>query len=587
MASKTLRINLHMNKAAAELSSRQFHAAEKARIRQLLTDEQVAMKVRNQQIDVANRKRVEQAMRSAEIEQKGLGKTGSAIDGATLKMGAYIAGFAALSTATSALSGLVAYFDQLRVQANSAAFELTGYREQLQELAALKGHMGDTGPELASQLKFRAQTLQSREAAMAMQAAGLGIGEVAIDRGLRKGKISQKDFEQLMIAAGKMQTMEGGSAEAYGKLAGLIPLLSKTRITAAQGEAKINKLFQLQQPGGFPNFSAAVDQYAKLSGLVQGGILGDEEAMSLLSAFSVSDPGAASTLTQQAVRAVSAGVMRSRGMKIDSSQDSIRTNEFFKQIGVTTKMDSLSRLEATGKHLIDFQKSDKGKEMNLYDYLMTRGFQNQDERNALVLFTGLMQSGAWSVFKKEMAKKSDVGETGDITKRFNQAVGRDVLMQSKQADLAAEYARLGKGAGLEPLLIMQKAAWAMLKDKGVMTDQNFEDWANRGFAGSVIDNFAYFGYHDKPRQAVQWSLLAESKRLGMPDYEYYKDAPPGQYMGDKKILELREKIIAAGGNPMSALPEAIGKMADRIGNAVSPVPPAVQSAPPPAKGNRP
>ena len=113
-----------------------------------------------------------------------------------------------------------------------------------------------------------AQTLQTPEEAQHIEEAGLGIGELAIGPG---GKMTRAELEKSLISAGKMQTMEGGPAEAYGAMVGQLALSSKENLTADQMQGKMNRMFQIQQPGGFKNFGQAAQQYTKIQPLIQSG----------------------------------------------------------------------------------------------------------------------------------------------------------------------------------------------------------------------------------------------------------------------------------------------------------------------------
>ena len=578
---RRLNIKVGMDRSAYKAEAEKHKQEEKKRLQEMLTDEQVAERAKVMMIQETNRKRVQEAKKSAAEEGKGWLDVDKSISGAGDKLTSYLGGLAALSTAGTVVNQIAGYFDNIHRQTVDAALELTGYRAKLLELAALKDQMGQTGPELANQLRFRAQTLQSPDAAIAMQQSALGIGEIAIDKGKRRGKISRDDFQKLLASAGKMQTMEGGSPQAYGKLAGLVPLLSPEHIDAAQGEAKLDKLFKIQQPGGFPNFSQAIDQFGKLTGYIQTGQINDEEAMALLSAYSVASPESAGTYTEQAIRAVSAGVLRSRGMHISSDQDSVKTDQFFKEIGVTTKMGIRDRLMTTTKHLSGWMQKNPG--LNVGDYLVTRGFGSQEERNSLQIMAGLHKEGNWQVFEDMLGKQ---GEAGAITKRFDEVTGSDKLMQDRRSQTMAELAKLDKGVGAERIMPLQRAAWAELKTQGKITDENFDEWSKRGMLGRMWDDFnpLWSNYHEQVNLRSQEAVVSEARRLGIPytnPITVGRGGEPVQhYMGDEALGRLTTKVEQAGGDPLRVFGDTLSKLSNRVANSISPVPPPMQGTPP-------
>ena len=215
-----------------------------------------------------------------------------------VQMGAAMMG---LQSAGSVFHAIVDDFDKSRQYSAKVVEDLFKMRGAIRELAALRGEMGVTGPTAAHVLGVSAQTLQSTEEVNQMEQAGLGVGELAIGKTISKG-----EFDKAMVAAGKMQTLEGGSSDAYGRLTGQIALQSDHQMNAAEVQARLDRLFKIQQPGGFTNMSHAASQFAELNGHIMNQILTPEQAMGTLSAFSVSSPGQAATKTTNSSERLSA-----------------------------------------------------------------------------------------------------------------------------------------------------------------------------------------------------------------------------------------------------------------------------------------
>jgi hypothetical protein len=190
------------------------------------------------------------------------------------------------------------------------------------------------GPTTAHVLGVQAQTLQSAEDVNSMEQSGLGIGELAIGK-----TISKENFDKSMVAAGRMQTLEGGSASAYGALTGQIALQSDHMLSPEEVQARINQMYEIQKPGGFTNMSQAIEQNSQLSQLVMNGILTPEQSMGTLSAFSaVGPPGQAATTTNQFVRATLGNQVRAKGVQVDPELDTEKTGAAYEPYEIARRM---------------------------------------------------------------------------------------------------------------------------------------------------------------------------------------------------------------------------------------------------------
>jgi hypothetical protein len=280
-------------------------------------------------------------------------------DAALIQTGAAMMG---LQSASAVISGVKAELDKAAANAQKTAEEILKMPGAIRELAALRGelsgpaevvaqrrsgflarrfagghkvsgwkarptqivlrsHLGAMGPTTDHVLGVQAQTLQSAEDVNSMEQSGLGIGELAIGK-----TISKENFDKSMVAAGRMQTLEGGSASAYGALTGQLALQSDHMLSPEEVQARINRMYEIQKPGGFTNMSQAIEQNSQLSQLVMNGILTPEQSMGTLSAFSaVGPPGQAATTTNQFVRATLGNQVRAKGMQVDPELDTEKT----------------------------------------------------------------------------------------------------------------------------------------------------------------------------------------------------------------------------------------------------------------------
>ena len=297
------------------------------------------------------------------------GKTMEAV-GATLKMGGAMLG---LSSAQGVISIFVDQMDRARAYTTKTADEIQRIRGGIRELQALRGDLGKTSPGIAHVFGVTAKTLQKPEEVQAMESAAIGIGELAL-----KTPQDKAEFDKAMIAAGKLQSLEGGSPDAYGELMGRIALNAKNGINAEDMEGKLDRLYQIQKPGGFRNMTQAIGQFSKLSAEVSNGILSEEEAMGLVSGASASGPAdQAGTSAQQLARAVLAGRIKARGMKIAEGVNAETTADYMEGLGIKEGDSALTHINMIAAD-IDAQKKNNPN-ANIGEYMITRGFGNAED----------------------------------------------------------------------------------------------------------------------------------------------------------------------------------------------------------------
>lgn len=427
---------------------------------------------------------------------------------ATAKM---TAGLISLGAAGRSLSTIVEHFDKIRADALQAAESVMKMRGAVRELQALRDQMGQTGPGIGHTFDIARQTLQTPEEVRAMESAGLGVGELAL-----KNDKDRAEFTKAMVAAGRFQQIEGGDAGAYGQMMGQIALQSKGPINAADMEAQAWRLFQIQKPGGFHTMSQAMGQYSRLNGLVQNGIYSPEEAMGLASAFSVANPEDAATRVEQFTRAVMSGRIKARGMHVAEGVDFQKTNQYFKELGIGENDSAIARGKKIAEDLARQQKA-KGKNFNSYEYLMRRGFGNQEDREVIMAISGLRNTG--KLEKIEAAQNAQL-ERGAISKQFAERVSHDNFLKGRAAELSEQAATTKQGLEEEPLVLAQRTAFARLKSQGKISG-TFDEWRNAGWLKRGTENLMG-GYHHQVDAEASRVLAAERKRLGLPQYSGFQ-----------------------------------------------------------------
>jgi hypothetical protein len=442
-----------------------------------------------------------------------------------------------LQSASQFFALFTQHFDKIRMDAYQAAEDVMRMRGAVRELAALRGDLGKTGETLTHVGEISAQTLQKPEESQQMLEAGLGIGELAIGEG---GTMTKEEFDKAIIAAGKMHTMEGGPAKAYGAMVGQLALSSKGKMTAEDMQAKLSKMFAIQQPGGFENFGQAAAQYARVQPLVQSGVLSPEQAMGLLSAMSIASPEEAGTMVEQFTRATMAGRLRERGMKVPEGVEAEKSAEYMKSIGA----DKLSDPIEIGMKIADDLKAQeakavaKGQKFDTYGYLQTHGFVNQQDINTVMLFSSMRNRGR---LKKIEEAETTEPERGSIDKHFEQRVSKDPFLQGRAAELAEQLATMKQGVENEALRASRRAAFARLKQHGKISG-SFDEWEKTGATQATLQDIQPWApnYHSQVDVESDQYLEMERRRLGL--------ARPHAAGSEQYRRELANSVRDAGGN---------------------------------------
>ncbi len=480
---------------------------------------------------------------------------------AILGLNQLVGGFTALGAATAVISTIAAGFHAISMQAIEAAGFVQKYREAITELAALKGQTGTQ--ELASQIAFRQKTLQTAPEAIATQQAGYGAGEAFVDTATQQRLISREGFEELLAYAGKMQTVKGGDAAAYGQMAGMLPQLMGRRITAAEGEQKMAQLFAISQPGG-ADFAPQMEMMAKNASLITQGLYSPEEYMAMQSMFSTTKGTEAGDTMRQFTRATVGALGRMKGVAGGEE----KTKQYLARIiPGAAQMAPEGLAEKIGTAIaedLDKQQAAaeaKGEEFNPMTYLQQRGYGQEEERTAINLFRAGLQNQAWKKTFKPLAEKLPTVE--EATKDIEETQRVDPKFDARKAETAEEMRKVVQGTGAKGYYDnLMKMAYETLQAKPETA------------MGAEFEDIQKAEWYDVPNLRRQQTLRKQMRRL--LDQEAEKVGLKEDVIGEtgalgvrafetpEQLYERAARIRAAGGTGLPGL-DAIGK---EVGTAI-------------------
>jgi hypothetical protein len=474
----------------------------------------------------------------------------------------YIAAYAGFSQAVAAVQSLSQYFAQLRADTFEAAKEVSNFREEVLELAAMKSQLGNSTPELIAQLKFRVQTGQSRQAALAMSTAAEGAGQAAIGKNL-----DQAAFDQGMLAAGQLQAMERSNPLAYGSLYGTLALEAKKGTTGDQMAGAINKEYQIQKPGKFLNMGQFAHQREQLTSYVQTGALSGPEASGLLSALSLENsPDQAATMAEQILASTSADFMRARGMKTLPGTEHETSAAYFQQhLGLKQTATAKETWEAAADDINKQQvaAAAKGMKFSADKYLVEHGLNNQQARRGYAAMAAVRSQGQWDQFQNLIDAPL---ESGAIGATFDERRGRDQTIQKQLGVTAHEASMINASEGTAEggLKELQEAAFDRVKARHGITG-TFAEWKNRNAIGIMYDDLfgsagGHGGYHEQVDLEAQKMLGESAKKAGIDFTIPSHQAGVGRiedYMGDEALYRKQQQIQKAGGDPLADIAKDI------------------------------
>jgi hypothetical protein len=517
-------------------------------------------------IEEARRKKSAQAIAHITAQMK----TQNAVvaEGISPAIGLAVA-YAGFSMAVAGVKAMSEYFAKLRSDTFEAAKEVSGFREEVLELAAMKGDLGNSTPETVNQLKFRGKTGQSRQAALAMSVAMEGAGQAAIGKNVTQGAA-----DQMAETAGKLQAMERSDPTAYGALGGTLMLESKKGTSGADLAGMFNKEYELQKPGKFLNMGQYAKQREQLTSYVQTGALTGPEAAGLLSALSLENsPDQAATMAQQILASTSADFMRARGMKVLPGTEHETSAAYFQEhLGLKKTATSKETWEAAADDINKAEAAAKAKKepFSADKYLTEHGLSNQEARRGYAAMAAVRKQGQWQQFQTLIDAPL---EGSAITDQFDDRRGRDQTIQKQLAQTAKDASMINASEGTPSggLKEVQEAAFERLKAQHKITG-TFAEWKNRDVIGITMDDFwknkEDQGWHNQVNIEAQRMLAASAKDIGLP-FETPRvttrlGASREAYMGDEALYAKQQQIQKAGGDPLSDVATDIKRAANAM-----------------------
>lgn len=481
---------------------------------------------------------------------EGFSLTEAAAKGFHGVMGSVAAQFGFMELAQQGVAMIARSFHDMRQNVVDATKAIGVQREELAQLAALKGLLGMSTEAMRQDLAFRAQTLQTAPDARMFQESALGAGASGIDRVdpltkkvTKEGFISQAEFDKLSVLTGKFQATQGGDASTLGKLTGMIPILMGRRVTADEAFAKEKQLFDIADIGN-ASISSMTNMMLKNAPLITSKIFDDAaDQMALTSAFSTSAGEGAAERVMQFTRATVGSLGRMRGMAgMDKIEGAEKQAEYLKRIGAESGMDPI----AIGKLIsadIEAQRAKQGEKFDPLLYLQSRGYGNQEDAMALLGFSGMYQSGQYKAFE-DMSKRMPDG--AKLARELDADAAADPKLRNRKTEItgAIADAMLGTGAN-EYYQTLMKSTFEQMRGKGEVGGK-FED----------IQNPEWYDLLSQSRQAsvyerARFMLDKEARRVGMTDREIM-DAGRGR-TDEERLYNMGNAIGRHGGDPVPGL----------------------------------
>lgn len=523
-------------------------------------------------------------------------------------VGGFALGMAGLSSVSSVVNEIEGSFQRARDAIFASTEMLQEYREGLLELAAQKDHAGDTSTEMLQTLKLQAKTGQKFEDAKALQLSFLGTAESVIGPGK---KISDKQGADVMEGVGKLAAIMGGGADQWGRMAGMVAQVAKPGTNIAEETAAMQLI---SRPAQFPTIDAAAEQFSKVQGLVENGVLDARTGMALVSNAGAVKPASAGQDVNRLIRMAMSGTTKDTMGRVMPMEGIDQTSmaAWNKKLNINEKMSPMERLNLMAA---DFDRAQaestaKGQGFNPFAYGRTVGITGKGELDTLTDFRASRTSGRLKAFT-DLSGDANLGK-GAIADA-NQKLNTGVVFQQRRADTTAQIAKLSQGAGIpEALKPFLTSAYARMsaKDPSMASLQTLQTRGGiSGFLGNLYDETRGSGLGDvraNLEQTVMASAraqkipfnLAAGSNIHMDNAELLRVSTMLQSRGVDLIGSANQEVIGGleskmqsvgqlggGGNGAAALNNAankIGAAADKFGAAVNAKrPPVIPGAPQP------
>jgi hypothetical protein len=376
----------------------------------------------------------------------------------------------------SAISGGMAEYERYWQRVNDRVREgvnlMHEYVAASPELAALNNRPGANAAQAKATLGLRRQTLQTLPEAVQFEQGMMNLGQT--ERGT---KIAEPEWQKLLVGAGSLQPALGVDPRTLGEFAGMMPSLTgKAQTTADEAMSGIGKGYNLIQAGG-SDFGSGLRQFMAQSIYTKQGVYKDfADQLMTQSIFSKEKPLQAGEMTEQFIRATAGSTGKLRGAKVDGEHEKIA--EYYKRIGVNNQMDPN---QIGLKIAADFKtqqgiEAQAGRTFNPLDYLVHRGFGNQEDRTAIMTFANAANNGMLGQFEAIKNAPSSAEGLNQMVAAFQ---GGDANATERGANLAEEQKTLGRGNAIGRDLA--RTAWAQYAAREKINSTFEEVSGEKGF----------------------------------------------------------------------------------------------------------
>jgi hypothetical protein len=502
----------------------------------------------------------QQAMKEQEV-------AANATKGAVL---GYVGAFVGIGAVVMAVQAIASHWDAIRRDTIDAVKEALHFREVVMELAAMKGELGKTGPEVGRQMTIVAQTAQREDDALRMSKQSEGAAQAAIDHNL-----TREAYNVGFIEAAKLQAMEGpGSGGAYGDLYGTLALEAEKGTTGPQMAARFNKEFRIQQPGKFASMGEYAKQRQELSGYVQSGMLTAEDTAALLAGASLaSNPQEAATHLRQGMSSLSADPIRARKMKMsaeDQETQQTSSDYFQKKLKIDLKhTGTMGRLDAVLKDLQDEEKGaiGRGETWDAHGYMIRHGINNREAREFYMDQASLRRekSDKWSEID---ARRKEALDPNAITDQHKEFLAESEIARDRKAQASKKVATFKRSLSTEGTIrSLRAAAFEELKGDKLVTGE-FTDFEKDPILGRGFWDTLGGGYYKQADIRMQSRLYGVAKKHGLDwgEMPTRTDAKTGatttEYIGDEAIAERVRELAARKIDPMETVSQDTKKVID-------------------------
>lgn len=432
-----------------ELLARKTEEAEKKKVKAVLNEEQVSLLARNKLVQEANQKRIDAAAKALSGEKQGFSLSAAAANMLTDAVTGVVGQFTALTVGQRILTGIASATEQARQKQAEYSQEVLRTKEELKELAVLRG------------LAFADEGFL-KEIGQFSRATGLSIPEAdqfqrqvygSAAAGLQKGNIDEETLKELSVKAGSTAARQTKDFGTRGDLIGILSQFRKydkgsSGVKQALADAEMVRLGLTEGRGDdAPLTKALLNVAGSLAG--EGKMVGSlPELAAVVGVMSTSaGPGMADTRTEQLVRGL-------RG-------ETPNQINFLKQFAGVGENDTLEqRLDK----VIPKLREVKAKGRDIPTFLTESGI-NAEQGRAIT-----EAEANYEVIKKRLATaRKGSGDVEAQNKKFEDSpLGQ---MRKAEADLAV--AKLNQGLKGQALEVAKKQAEAELVSEGMDTDTSY------------------------------------------------------------------------------------------------------------------